>query len=56
VVEEAFGLEETGVVDEFGGGEEGGGVGFLDGELGVEDEREGGDFFDGGRWLGWGGR
>jgi hypothetical protein len=38
VVEEAFGLAQAGVVDELGGGEEGGGVGFSDGELGVEDE------------------
>ena len=38
MVEEAFRLEEAGVVDEFGGGQEGGGVGLFDGELGVEDE------------------
>ena len=52
MVEETFGFLQTGVVDEFGGGEEGGGVAFADGELGVEDEGEGGDFFDG--WWGWG--
>jgi len=47
VVENAFGFEQAGVVNEFGGSEEGGRVGFLDGELRVEDEGEGGDFFEG---------
>jgi len=52
VVEQALGFEEAGVVDEFSGGQEDGGVGFFDCELGVEDEGEGCDFFDAGRWLG----
>jgi hypothetical protein len=52
IEEDAFGFGEREVVGLLRDGEEGGGVGGLDGHVDVEDELEGDDFF--GRGGGWG--